>query len=203
MSISVLASASTPRRRTTRALLGRRPCTAPSTTAPPRIRVYRRRHRQPTRALADVSQGARGQTVKRSRAHRPAGRRRCGRGRPADRAWAPSRSAHWRRTTTAGSAYADPEGNEFDLVATDDPPTRHNPSRQSQEATAMTDTEQRNKALVLEAFDTLVQQAGLRCSGTILVTATTFSTARTSNRAVRACSHLSKPHRPTCATRTC
>ena len=48
-------------------------------------------------------------------------------------------------------SFADPEGNEFDLVAglTRTPhPTNHRRKD-------MTDTEQRNKALVLEAFDTL------------------------------------------------
>ena len=59
----------------------------------------------------------------------------------------------------------------------------------------MTETEQRNKALVLEAFDTLFNKrdyAAAETSGH----PTTFSTARTSNRDARVFSDLSKPAPP-------
>jgi hypothetical protein len=65
----------------------------------------------------------------------------------------------------------------------------------------MTETEQRNKELVLNAFDTLFNKRDYAAAERFW-SLTTFSTAPTSNRDVRVFSGLSKPHRPTCATRT-
>ena len=65
----------------------------------------------------------------------------------------------------------------------------------------MTETEQRNKALVLEAFDTLFNKRDYAAAERFW-SQTTFSTARTSNRDARVFSNLSNPARPTCATRT-
>jgi len=83
MSISVLASASTPTTRPNSRSSGPSPCTAASTTAPPRNSRHRRGHRQQARAFPDVSHGARGPNRQEPRGLWPAGRRRCGRSRPA------------------------------------------------------------------------------------------------------------------------
>jgi hypothetical protein len=64
-----------------------------------------------------------------------------------------------------------------------------------------TAAEERNKAFVLEAFDTLANRrdyAAAQRFGRL----TTSSTARTSRRAETACSTWSRPHRRTGATRT-
>ena len=65
----------------------------------------------------------------------------------------------------------------------------------------MTEAEQRNKALVLEAFNALFNKRDY-ASAQRFWSPTTFSIARTSNRVARVFSNLSKPYRPTCATRT-
>ena len=65
----------------------------------------------------------------------------------------------------------------------------------------MTEIEQRNKALVLEAFDTLFNKRDYAAAQRFW-SPDSFSAARTSSRDARACSDWSKPHRQTCATRT-
>ena len=65
----------------------------------------------------------------------------------------------------------------------------------------MTETEQHHKALVLEAFDKLFNKRDYAAAQRFW-SADYISTAPTFHRDARVFSSLSRPHRPTCATRT-
>ena len=65
----------------------------------------------------------------------------------------------------------------------------------------MTETEQRNKALVSKR-STHCSTSGITLLRKVSGHLTTYSTALTSHQDAMACSNSSKPHRRTCATRT-